>query len=126
MVALLELEPAHGPQVAVRLVYDQDGRTTVVGANQWVINRQTHQTLAESVWIFTGSSFDETRDPPAYRADIEGSVLSLVHFGDEVLARQTTTTSQTDEGLLQPNTDQIPEVGTSVKIRLRPVESASK
>ena len=117
-----ELEPAHGPPIVVTVVYQQDGETIEVPANQWVINGQTHQSLAEPVWIFTGSSFDETQDPPSYRGDIEGSVLSLVHFGDEVLARQTTTTSQSDEGLLRPNTDQIPDIGTPVKIRLRPVE----
>ena len=117
-----ELDPAHGPAVTVTVVYQQDGHTVEVPANQWVINRQTDQTLAEPVWIFTGSSFDDSQDLPNYRADVEGSILSLVHFGDEVLARQTTTTSQSDEGLLQPNTDQIPEVGTPVKIRLQPVE----
>jgi len=116
--------PASGPKIVVSLIFTQKGQTITVPANQWVVNRKTHQPLDSPIWLFTGSSFDETRNPPVYRADVEGSVLSLVHFGDEVLARCTTQTNQSDNGLLQPRTDEIPEVGTPVKIRLRPVEPA--
>ena len=90
-------------------------------ANQWFIHKQTGQSPPDNVWLFTGSSFDEDKDPPRYRADVEGSVISLVNFGDEVLARPTDKTNQSDQGMLQPNTDLIPEVGTKVTIRLRAV-----
>ncbi len=112
--------PAHGPRIAVSIVTQQDGHETETPANQWVINRNTGQTLPESIWLFTGSMFDHTHQPPRYRADSEGSVLSLVNFSDEVLARPTDQTNQTDQGMLEPHTDRIPPVGTRVKIRLRP------
>jgi len=112
--------PAHGPKIAVTVIVPQaDGPPREVPANQWFVHKQTGQSPPDNVWLFTGSSFDQEKDPPRYRADVEGSVISLVNFGDEVLARPTDTTSQNDQGMLQPNTEQIPEVGTKVKIRLR-------
>lgn len=115
--------PAHGPKVAVTIIVPQaDGQPPQeVPANQWFVHKQTGQSPPDNIWLFTGSSFDEDQNPPRYRADVEGSVISLVHFGDEVLARPTDKTNQSDQGMLQPNTEQIPEVGTKVKIRLRPV-----
>ncbi len=115
-------DPAHGPRIAVTLVFQQDGQSVEVPANRWVVNRRTGETLDSNVWLFTGSSFDDTQDPPVYRGDIEGSILSLVHFGDEVLARPTELTNQTDQGSLAPHTELIPPVGTPVKIRLRPIQ----
>ena len=117
-----QAQPAHGPKVAVDILWQPaDGGPVTVGAHQWIIDRTTGDVLKDNIWIFTGSSFDESRDPPVYRADVEGSVLSLVHFGDEVLARDTHQTNQTDGKAIGPNTDQIPGVGTRVKIRLRPL-----
>jgi len=119
-----EFEPPQGPPVAVSIVTLQDDGTEIeTPANQWVINKQTGQPPPDNTWLFTGSSLDPSHDPPRYRADVEGSVLSLVNFGDEVLARPTDRTSQNDQGMLTPRTDRIPPVGTHVKIRLRPVQN---
>lgn len=119
-----QVEPATGPTVAVTIVTtDRAGAEVETPASQWVISRQTDQALPDNTWLFTGSSFDDTTDPPTYRGDVEGSVLSLVQFGDEVLARPTQTTNQTDQGMLIPNTQAIPPVGTNVVIRLRPTEN---
>lgn len=115
-----QAQPAHGPQVTVNIVTPTGDGAAEVPANQWIINKQTGKTLTDPIWIFTGSSFDDSHDPPAYRADIDGSVLSLVHFGDEVLARPGDRTHHNDQGILQPHTERIPDVGTPVKIRIRP------
>jgi hypothetical protein len=114
--------PAHGPAVAVTILTHHDGKSVETPANQLVLNKKTGEPLPDNQWLFTGSSFDDSHTPPRYRADVEGSVLSLVNFGDEVLARHTDRTNQNDQGALQPNTDLIPPVGTSVTIRLRPVD----
>lgn len=115
--------PAHGPKVAVTIVVPQaDGQTREVPANEWFVDKQTGQSPPDNVWLFAGSMFDEGHDPPRYRADVEGSVISLVNFGDEVLARPTDKTNQSDQGMLRPNTERIPEVGTKVTIRLRPAD----
>jgi hypothetical protein len=60
------------------------------------------------------------QDARVYLADIEGSILSLVHFGDDVLARATDKTNMNDEGRYVPNTDVIPAEGTNVIVRLTP------
>lgn len=112
---------AHGPPVAVTVITSRNSLPVEAPANRWVINQKTGQPLPDNVWLFVGSSIDDTKDPPLYLADTEGSVLSLVQFGHEVLARATTVTNQNDEGMIAPNTDEIPEVGTPVTIRLRPI-----
>ncbi len=118
-----EAQPAHGPKIAVSIVTQEKEQTVETPANQWVADRQTGQAIEGDTWLFTGSSFDDTQDPPRYRADVEGSVFSLVHFGDEVFARPTDKTNQTDGASLWPNTERIPPVGTKAKIRLRPADN---
>ncbi len=117
-----QAHPAHGPKVTVHVVVDRGDRSVEVPANQWIVNKQTGQTLPDPIWIFTGSAFDRSQTPPTYRADVEGSVLSLVNFGDEVLTRPGDQTNHNDQGMLQPHTQLIPELGTKVKVRIRPAE----
>ena len=58
-----------------------------------------------------------------YLADLNGSILSLVHFGDELLARSTRLTRISDEEAWVSVSDKVPAVGTKVTLRLRPVDS---
>ena len=113
----------HGPSIVVSIVYQQQGKTIEVPANQWIVDRKTGQLLPDNTWLFVGSMFNRTIDPPTYRADSEGTVLSIVNFGDEVLARATDRTNQNDQGIWRPNTDQIPPIGTKVLLRLKPVKT---
>ena len=45
-----------------------------------------------------------------YLADLNGSVISLVNFGDDLLTRHTKLTNQTDDGQWTANKAQIPRV----------------
>ena len=60
-------------------------------------------------------------DQTIYMADLNGTVVSLVNFGDDVLARATDVTHNNDDGMWSAVTDRIPPVGTKVTIRLIPV-----
>jgi len=115
------VDPAYGPKVAVSIVMDDGGQLVEVPANQWLANQETGKPPKDNIWLFTGSIFSKKNDPPTYVADLSGTVLSLVHFGDDVLARATDQTNHSDNGAWQCHTQAIPPVGTQVVIRLRPV-----
>lgn len=117
-----KITPPSGPAVAVTLIYQADGKPVTVDANQWIVNQQTRKTLEDNHWLFTGSRFEEFDGNRVYLADPNGSVLSLVNFGDEILARSTTVTKDNDQQAWQANTPAIPPVGTDVTIRLTPVQ----
>lgn len=116
------IDPPTGPEVAVSLIYEKDGETKTVAANQWIVNQQTGKLLEGDRWLFVGSRWEEFDGKKVYMADPNGSVLSLVNFGDEVLTRDTKVTRDNDEKAWDANTPVIPEVGTAVTIRLTPVE----
>lgn len=111
--------PPHGPRVMVSIVQHKDGQEVERPANQWIIDKTTGQTMGDHVWLFTGSGFGQGGSD--YYADVSGSVISIVNFGDEVLARSTDKTNENDGGVWVPNTPLIPEVGSEVIIRLRAV-----
>ena len=118
--------PPHGDRIAVHVVLQKDGKEVEVPANQWIVNKEQQKTVPDNVWLFTGSSILEVPDPDdpnkvvnRYRGDIEGNIISVVNFGDEVLGRPTQVTDKDDKGMLTVNTPKVPEVGTKVKVRLR-------
>lgn len=117
-----------GQGVRVSIMVPVAGRPMEVPASRWVLNKLTGEAIEGDVWVFAGSRVDGGADPARgespYRADSEGSVISIVNFGDEVLARPTATTDKDDDGAYVPWTERIPAVGTPVMIRLRPVEEA--
>ncbi|MBL4701849.1 MAG: hypothetical protein JKX85_11395 [Phycisphaeraceae bacterium] len=122
----LKITEAKGPLVAIDLIYEHQGLKHHVHANQWIYNKTTQASLKDHYWLFTGSSFLKNQDPPIYRADANGSVITLVHFGDDLLARHTQLTSRNDNADWQAQTKKIPPIGTPVTVRLTPIKSLPK
>ena len=110
----------YGPPVAVAVVVDPDGQPVEIPANQWVLDRTTGKPMGDNHWLFAGSFIYEQEGLSPYQADVSGSVVSIVNFGDEVLARRTDSTNENDGQGWGPNTNQIPELGAHVLLRLRP------
>lgn len=115
----IDVEPPRGPRLGVSIVTTKDEKQVETPASHWVLNQKTGKTLDDSVWLFTGSGFADLNGQQVYRADIGGTVISVVNFGDDMLARQTTATNHTDEAQWTANTKMIPPVGTKVTLRLR-------
>ncbi|MDP6060136.1 MAG: YdjY domain-containing protein, partial [Pirellulaceae bacterium] len=109
----------HGAHVAVSALVQKGNKSIEVPINQWVIYQKTKELLPENIWLFTGSIFRKVDDRQLYMADLNGSVISLVNFGDDLLARPTMSTNQNDAQAWAANREAIPPVGTSVVIRLR-------
>jgi hypothetical protein len=78
--------------------------------------------LEGDAWIFAGSTMGENEGERIYYADLNGTVISLVNFGDDLLSRDTTMTNNDDDATWGPRTRMIPPVGTKVILRLRPVD----
>lgn len=110
-----------GPRVAVTALYEREGKSVEVPVHEWVRNRATGKMLDDNIWLFVGSRFVRHEERNIYIADLEGSVLSLVNFGDEVLAKPTELTRLTDNEAWMTVEEKVPTVGTKVVLRLRVV-----
>jgi hypothetical protein len=118
---LIEVKAA-GPAVEITATWEKDGQTHTVPANKWIKHNETGESMPGSTWLFTGSALIEHEGQSIYMADLNGTVVSLVNFGDDILARDTKLTHQTDEGQWVANPDTIPPVGTAVTLRIKPVQ----
>ena len=117
------VHPPNGAPVAVSIVMQRDGGEAKIPANQWVLHQVTKQPLPDNIWLFAGSRLTASGndDKPVYHADVNGTTISLVSFGDDLLARPTELTNKDDEAAWGPATDRIPDVGTKVIVRLEAV-----
>lgn len=114
--------PPHGPVVEVFFVYTTpEGETLETPANDWVVVQPTGETLADNRWVFAGSLFRAYEGQELYMADLNGTVVSLVSFGDDLVVRPTTVTNQTDQQALGARPTVMPPNGTALTMRLRPV-----
>lgn len=116
-----EIRQGYGPKVAVTLRYEKDGKPVEVPANEWIIDQKKKEKLASNIWLFTGAEFQKFDDKEVYAADVNGTAITIVSFGDDLLARATDMTDRTDDATWAANTEAIPELGTKVTIRLTPV-----
>lgn len=117
-----KLVPAKGPKVEVFVVLKIDDVEREVPANRWVQDNQTEEMMKSNIWLFAGSQFAEVQGKEVYHADLNGSAISLVNFGDDLLTlpNKLTDANESHSKVWQPRTKVIPKVGTKVLIRLRP------
>ncbi|MFW6336318.1 MAG: YdjY domain-containing protein [Phycisphaeraceae bacterium] len=125
-----EAEPAEGEAAAGEAQANEadppKGPLKRVEAGAWVYDRKAERTLADETWLFTGSRFVEHEGKQVYIADFAGTLISLVHFGDDVLAPRNDLTNRTDDQAMGANTDVIPPMGTAVTVRLTPVKDGDQ
>ncbi len=109
-----------GDRVAVSVIVDPEAEPIPV--NRWVVHRQTRRQLDDNVWIFTGSIFHQVNGKRVYVADLNGSVISLVNFGDDLMSRTTLTTPQNDQQMWTADESMLPPEGTSVVLRVQALD----
>lgn len=120
------VRPPQGPRVAIfAVIRGEDGQEQEVPINQWIVNQATGQPLAENIWLFTGSKVENNQGQAVYLADLSGAVITLVNFGDDLLARSTQMTNRNDQQAWNAAADKVPPVGTPIKLRLRPTPDHS-
>lgn len=75
-------------------------------------------------FLFAGSVLIENEEGPrTYLCDIEGNVISLSTFGDELLCLPGVHSSMAGELIWEVAGEKLPKVGSEVTLRLRPVMS---
>ena len=125
-----KFHPPTGPKIAVTVLYEKDGKTVEVAVNEWIVDQKTKKPLPDNIWLFTGSKLYEIDGKSVYIADIEGNILSLVNFGDEVLARFNDKRGGQGGGggndAWAANSKIIPPAGTKIILRLTPVKEEEK
>lgn len=117
--------PPRGSPVLISIITREGEVERETPANEWVVNQKTQQPMDASPWLFTGSEFFEVEGQRVYRADANGTTISLVNFLDDLLARDTPMTNNDDDATWGCHTAVIPPVGTAVTIRMRPAPRAA-
>jgi len=117
--AMPRVEPARGTPVEVTVRVEGDGLVREEPVGRWVLDRWTGASLESSRWLFTGSTLHRVEGREIYLADLNGTVVSLVNFGDDVVCRATPLTDRDDGQAFAANVALIPPLGTAVKLRFR-------
>jgi hypothetical protein len=94
--------------------------------NDWICDESGEATFPDAAWVFGGSAIVRDGDVERYVADVTGSIVGLVTFGDELLGRPEVLS---DQVAIQPPewqacADRLPPVGASVSVILRPAPAS--
>jgi len=129
----VELIAPRGPAFEVLVRYEnKEGETVTHHVRQWIRDHHGKSTFPEAPWIFGGSQFKpnpEFMGPGEhYVADMTGSIIGLVTFGDELLGFQRVIADQAaiHEPAWEVDTDKIPDEGTPVTLILKPYKEQDR
>jgi len=103
---------------------EPQGEMVEVPVRDWIVDIRTGKRFPEGLWVFGGSRMKKDfTDTERYVADLSGSIVGLVTFGDEVLGWNEVWPDE--EAVLEPewvcNTKVMPAWNTKVVLRLRAV-----
>ncbi|MSR34362.1 MAG: hypothetical protein EXS12_06140 [Phycisphaerales bacterium] len=117
----LKLEPPAGDVLSVQVQYVMDGVTRRCDLGEWIEDAR-HQDQFKSIFVFAGSHFEaDGRGGKRYTADVTGSIVGLVTFGDELVAYAQVIPDQAEIATphWQANTARIPPEGSDVVLILK-------
>ena len=116
--------PPTGDRLDVLVRYERNGRLVEEPIGSWIIGATDERPFPEVTWVFAGSAFAENPEwmEPGehYVADLTGSIVGLVTFGDEVIGFEQVMADQESVEAMQwqVNTDHVPPIGTPVTLVL--------
>ena len=109
----------YGSVVTVSYVVEEDGKQRVIPANEWIIDQNTGEKMKSNRWVFVGSRFADLNDKEVYLADMNGTIISLVNFTDEIVVRDATLMTNRGGGpVFNIDPKVVPKVGTKIRIRI--------
>jgi hypothetical protein len=112
----LELTPPSGQDIDV---FVQVGQMNPVPVSQWIVS-QDQGAFPDLPWCFAGSGFVSSGASEQYEADLSGSLIGLVTFGDELLAwRQVLPHQDAVQAPQWQVGGDVPQPGTPVTLILR-------
>jgi len=118
-----------GEKLAVLVRYQKNGTTVEEDIGKWIrapaTEKKDPKPFPREPFVFGGSAME--RNPPGtppgehYVADMSGSIIGLVTFGDEMIGFSKVMSDQ--ESVQEPewevNTEAVPPVGTAVTVIIR-------
>lgn len=113
--------PPHGPALELFFLLD-DQPDTPIPANTWIANQETGEPMSGNTWVYTGSKIVSFKDENYFMAEKNGTVVSLVNFGDELVSRPTEESEAGGNAFWTTNPDAIPPLGTRVTLRFKPAK----
>ncbi len=127
---VLAFEAPEGDSLELRLRSQRDGKTVEEPVADWIVSDDGQTPFPLRPWIFAGSILapnPEWMEPGEhYVADMTGSIVGLVTFGDEVIAWPEVLPDQ--ESVRPPEwrvrEDHVPPLGTKVTLIIRRVPGA--
>ncbi len=120
----LKLQPPAGDVVSVQVEFAMDGVTQRCDLGQWIQDAR-HQEIFNSRFVFAGSRFEpDGRGAQRYTANVTGSIVGLVTFGDELIAYAEVIPDQAEisKPHWQANTTHIPPEGSDVVLIFKPLK----
>ena len=122
----LQLTQPTGDRLDVLVRYENAaGDTIQEPMSAWIQDHRGQHEFPDEPWVFGGSAFEKNLPwmgpGEHYVADMTGSIIGLVTFGDEVIGFSRVIA---DQEAVQPaawevRTDHVPPVGTEVTLILR-------
>lgn len=119
-------EPPLGAPLDVAVRYrDAEGEVVEEPVSRWIRDHHGRRVFPDGPWIFGGSRVERVPETLGgdehYTADLSGSIIGLVTFGDEVIGFGQVIA---DEVSVAPPewevfTERVPPIGTPVTIILR-------
>jgi hypothetical protein len=111
-----------GPELELFFILP-DPAAAPVPANTWVVHQDTGEDMPGNRWLFVGSKVVEHQGRTFFLAEENGTVVSLVNFGDELIGRPTDQSQDGGNDLWNAHPTRIPPPDTPVRLRIVPVAS---
>ena len=115
--------PAEGPPVRLT-IRSPDNAFEPADAGTWLLDRDAGETLAGASWRYTGSRVLADAAGPVFLADANGTLASLVSFGDDLILLDLARAAGLDagnDGQRFAASAAVPPAGTAVRLRIEAV-----
>lgn len=116
-----EFEPPTGTQIDIEVRWlNENKKWQSVRAQDWLVDVDSKKTMSHP-WVFAGSGFwkEEETGKEYYMAE-GGDLICVSNFSTATLDIPIKSSQANDGLLFEANTKKIPEIGTPVRLVLKP------
>lgn len=115
-----EYQAASGTKISIMVEWEENGEMKTADAKQWVRDWKTKQVLA-SDWVFGGSMiYREEETGKEYYLAEGGELICVSNFATATLDLPIESSAAASDQVFEAYTDNIPPLGTLVRLYLKP------
>ena len=115
-----EYRAATGNEVEVEVMWKgKDGKMKTASAQDWILDMRTKKPM-EGNWVFAGSGFWKDPEGKEHYMAEGGEVICVSNFPTALLDLPIKSPEANAELFFFTNTEEIPELGTPVRVIIRP------